>query len=312
MPWKERYTISDEKSIVDSDIVWPDGNKCCFRIVVDLSPACGPEGIKPQDLATPDAYYGLHGGLEGLRDMLQHYGLSATVAVPAVIAEIHPDIVRRLRDDGHEIAAHGFKHEDVSLLGREEEQARLQRTTEILTRIAGRRPVGWFSLPRPSDKFAGGAVSAHTVDLLVEEGYAYFGNGLADDAPHYWVSDFAARRNILTLPYYYHFDDQFFLLFPKKGTGLENPETLLRNWRAELDAQYKRGRHFAIVLHPHAIGWPSRLHVLQRFLDHAKSLPLLWNATSAECAAHWGKTFPAATHLKLEPSIWRDHPGSLS
>ena len=43
------------------------------------------------------------------------------------------------------------------------------------------------------------------------------------------------------------------------GTGLENPETLLRNWKAELDAQYKRGRHFAMVLHPHAIGWPSRL-----------------------------------------------------
>jgi len=23
-------------------------------------------------------------------------------------------------------------------------------------------------------------------------------------------------------------------------------------------------------------------------------------------------TFPAATYLKLEPSIWRDYPGSLS
>ena len=53
MPWKERYTISDEKSIVDSDIKWPDGKRCCFRVVVDLSPACGPDGIKPEDLTTP-------------------------------------------------------------------------------------------------------------------------------------------------------------------------------------------------------------------------------------------------------------------
>jgi peptidoglycan/xylan/chitin deacetylase (PgdA/CDA1 family) len=217
-----------------------------------------------------------------------------------------------LREAGHEIAAHGFKHEDVSLLSREDERARLERTTEILTRVAGQRPSGWFSLPRPGDKFAGGALSGHTVDLLIEDGYDYFGNGLADDVPHYWVTDFASRRALLTLPYYYHFDDQFFLLFPKKGTGLENPDTLFRNWKAELDAQYKRGRLFAMVLHPHGIGWPNRLLMLEQFLDHAQGLPALWNATSAECARHWTATFPAATHLKLEPSIWRDYPGSLS
>jgi len=312
MPWKDRYTISDEKSLLDSEVTWPDGQRCCFRIVVDLAPACGPAGITPQDLATPDAYFGMHGGLAALVEVLRRRGLKATFAVPAVMAEIHADTIRALREAGHEIAAHGFKHEDVSLLGRDEEKARLERTTEILTRIAGQRPTGWFSLPRPSDKFAGGAVSAHTVDLLIEEGYDYFGNGLADDVPHYWVADFASRRAILTLPYYYHFDDQFFLLFPKKGTGLENPDALFRNWKAELDAQYKRGRQFAMVLHPHGIGWPNRLHMLEQFLDHAESLPALWNATSADCARYWTATFPAATHLKLEPSIWRDYPGSLS
>jgi hypothetical protein len=126
------------------------------------------------------------------------------------------------------------------------------------------------------------------------------------------VSDFASRRAILTLPYYYHFDDQFFLLFPRKGTGLENPDSLFRNWKAELDAQYRRGRHFSMVLHPHAIGWPNRLHMLEQFLDHARALPELWYATSVDCARHWTQTFPATTHLRLEPSIWQDYPGSLN
>lgn len=312
MPWKERYTISDERTLLDSEVTWPEGARCCFRIVVDLAPLSGPQGIEPRDLATPDAYFGMHGGLDSLRAVLNQRGLKATFAVPAVMAEIQGETLRALQAEGHEIAAHGFKHEDVSLLSREEEQARLRRTTEILTRVAGRRPSGWFSLPRTGDKFAGGAVSSHTIDLLIEGGYDYFGNGLADDLPHYWVADFASRRALLALPYYYHFDDQFFLLFPKKGTGLENPDSLLRNWRAELDAQYKRGRQFSMVVHPHGIGWPSRLHMLEQFLDHAKSLPALWNATSAECARHWTATFPAATHLKLESSIWRDYPGSLS
>lgn len=312
MPWKDRYTISDEKSLADSEIVWPDGRRCCFRIVVDLSPACGPDGLTPADLATPEAYYGLHGGLESLLATLACRRLVATFAVPAAVAAIVPDTLRRLHRDGHEIAAHGFKREDVSGLVRDEEQARLRRTTALLADTVGERPVGWFSLPRQSDKFAGGAIGPHTIDLLLEDGYRYFGNGLADDAPHYWVSDFASRRSLLTLPYYYHFDDQYFLLFPRKGTGLENPQALFRNWRAELDAQYKRGRHFAMVLHPHAIGWPNRLHMLERFLDHAAKLPGLWNATSAACAAHWQATFPPDSHLRLEPSIWQDHPGSLS
>jgi len=312
MPWKDRYTTSDEKTIADADIRWPGGRRCCFRVVVDLSPACGPEGLRPEDLATPDAYYGMNGGLDALVATLDRFGLKATFAVPGVIGEIQAARLAALAAAGHEIAAHGFKHEDVSTLAREEERARIERTTAILGKVAGKRPSGWFSLARPGDKFAGGAISPHTIDLLVEAGYGYFGNGLADDAPYYWVSDFASRRAILALPYYYHFDDQFFLLFPKKGTGLENPDSLFRNWKAELDAQYRRGRHFSIVVHPHAIAWPNRLHMFGEFLAHAAGLPGLWYATSAACAAHWTTTYPPATHLRLEPSIWQDHPGSLS
>jgi peptidoglycan-N-acetylglucosamine deacetylase len=312
MPWKDRYTISDERSLTDSEVAWPDGQSCCFRVVVDLSPPSGPDGIKPEDLTTPDAYYGMHGGLSALYDVLKQYRIKATFAVPAVIAEIYSERIRSLRDDGHEIAAHGFKHEDVSRLDRDDERARLARTTDILTSVSGQRPTGWFSLPRQIDKFAGGSISGRTMDLLIDGGYEYFGNGLADDAPHYWVTEFEKRRAILALPYYYHFDDQFFLMFPRKGTGLENPDSLFRNWKAELDAQYKRGRHFGMVLHPYAIAWPNRLHLLEQFLDHAGRLPNLWNPTSAECARYWLANFPAATHLRLEPSIWRDYPGSLS
>ena len=99
MPWKERYTISDEKSILDADIKWPGGKRCCFRVVVDLSPACGPDGIKPENLTTPDAYYGMNGGLDALAGVLDRFGIKATFAVPAVIAEIQADKLRTLAGD---------------------------------------------------------------------------------------------------------------------------------------------------------------------------------------------------------------------
>jgi peptidoglycan/xylan/chitin deacetylase (PgdA/CDA1 family) len=312
VPWKERYTISDEKSLDDDAIRWPDGARCAVGITVDLSVAAGPEGIRAADLTTPEALFGVHQGLAALRAVLRHHGLRATFAVPAVIAHIRADTIRALAAEGHEIAAHGFRHEDVSGLERAEEQERIARATGLLADIIGRRPLGWFSLPRQGDRFATGTISRNTIDLLIEAGYDYMGNSLADDIPHYWVADFASRRALLALPYYYHFDDQFFLMFPRKGTGLEHPEALLRNWRGEFEAQYRRGRHFHMTLHPQHIGWCNRLQLLEDFFVHLRGFPGLWNPTGAECARYWHETYPASTHLRLEPSIWQDHPGSLS
>jgi peptidoglycan/xylan/chitin deacetylase (PgdA/CDA1 family) len=312
MPWKQNYTVSDETTIPDADLRWPDGARCCVNITVDLSVAQGPEGIRPRDMRTPEAFFAMHDGLEEILGTLQRHAFRATFAVPAVVADVYRDLMPTLRAAGHEIAANGFRHEDVSALSREDETARIAATTEILTRTTGERPRGWYSLPRQGDPFAGGTISPHTMDLLLDAGYEWFGNGLADDIPHYWVTDFASRRAILALPYYYHFDDQFFLMFPPKGTGLEHADALARNWRAEFDAQYRRGRHFSMTLHPQGSGWCHRAELLDRFLAHVRSSTGVWNPTGSECATWWRATFPPNTHLKLEPSIWVDYPGSLS
>ncbi len=312
MPWKQNYTISDEKSLVDGELDWPAGSRCAVQIVVDLSVASDPGGISAKDLRSSRAEFGTAVGLGLVLDTLKQHGLRATFAVPALMADIWPERIADIVSLGHEIAANGLKHEDASTLSRDDEAERIGLATDMLTRIVGKRPSGWFTLPRQNDRYAAGTVSPNTVDLLLAAGYGWMGNGLADDIPHYWVSDFASRRAILTLPYYYHYDDQFFLLFPPQGTNLENPDALARNWRAELDAQYRRGRYFSMTVHPHIIGWANRLQVLDDFLAYMTSLPALWNPTGSEVAAHWAKHHPPETHLKLKPSIWKDYPGSLS
>ena len=312
MPWKDGYTISDEIALRDEEIAWPEGNRCCVGITVDLSVASGPNGITEKDLTSPRAQFGLRDGLDHVLATLGRAGLKATFAVPAVMARVHGRVLRDLGAEGHEIAAEGLRHEDVSALSRDDERARIDLTTAIVSDAVGQRPAGWFSLPRQGDPFAGGTISPHTMDLLLEAGYRYMGNGLADDAPHYWVTDFAARRAILTLPYYYHYDDQFFLMFPSRGTGLENADFLFRNWRAEFAAQYRRGRHFHMTLHPYAIGFGHRVRLLEEFLLFLRTHEGLWNATGSQVADWWQNHFPPQTHLRLEPSVWRDYPGSLS
>jgi hypothetical protein len=52
--------------------------------------------------------------------------------------------------------------------------------------------------------------------------------------------------------------------------------------------------------------------MLDEFLAELRGYPSLWNPTAAEYARYWLKTYPAGTHLRLEPNIWHDYPGSLS
>ena len=312
MPWKDGYTISDEITLFDDAVRWPDGNRVCMTVMLDLSLASGPQGLTAADLRHSPATFGMNEGLAQVRATLKRFGITATVTVPAAMARSMPDAVKTLRDDGHEIAAQGLKHEDVSIFSRDEEAARLAMTTEILEELNGQRPEGWFSLPRPNDPFAVGTVSPNTHDLLIDAGYRYMGNGLSDDIPHYWVTNFESERAILTLPYFYHFDDQFFLMFPKKGTGLEHADTLFANWNAEFDAQYKRGRYFNMTLHPYAVGWCNRLKLLEDFLTRISELSDVWNPTAGEVVSYWLRAYPKESALKLEPSIWKDYAGSLS
>jgi peptidoglycan/xylan/chitin deacetylase (PgdA/CDA1 family) len=319
MPWKERYTVTDERTL--DGVVWPEGARCAVMVVVDPSPPCGLQGIGPRELDSDAAHYGLDVALPRMLDALDEHRIRATFPVPAVLAEHAPALVRSIAARGHEVAAHGLRREDVSQLERHEEAWRLARTAQVLADLLGQKPRGWYTLPRQTDAFAGGTISAHTVDLLIEAGYEYLGNSEADDIPHYWVTDAASRRAILAMPYCYHHDDQFFIEFPPIGQGgsnLERPETLFRNWRAEFDAmagiggQRAFGRCFTMVVHPWLNGWGQRLAVFERMLAHLRNGPAVWNPTAGECAAYWRSTYPAESTLKLAASIWADHPGSRS
>ncbi|MBW4984584.1 polysaccharide deacetylase family protein [Mameliella sp. CS4] len=312
MPWKDNYTTSDEIGIRDGDVIWPDGQQMALGLTVNLNPAATAKGIAAKDLAYPTWHFALNEGLDAFLALFAELGLRATFATPALVAEAYPDVIARILDQGHEIAAQGLLGEDPAALAPGQEAAHMERATEVLTRVTGTAPKGWFALSRPDDRAATGCATDETVALLKAQGYAYIGNGLADDAPYYWVTDAAKAEALLALPYYYHFDDTFFLMFPREGTGLERPGALLRNWRAEFRAQYRRGRYFNLCVSPARSGWGHRFENLASFLREALAHPGVWAVTGAEIAEHWTAHYPSSTHLKLAPSIWRDYADSLS
>lgn len=312
MPWKQNYTSSDEIAIRDEDIRWPEGVSVAVAITVDLNPATGAIGMDAASVSRPVVQFGLQEGIDHFLHLFARVEAQATFAVPGYFAASYPGIVARIAAAGHEVAVNGLAGEDVRGIGVDEERQRMELARELVAEATGREPAGWFALPRQEDPFASGLTTPDTVRLARECGFAYYGNGLADDAPYYWVTDFDRREALLALPYYYHYDDRFFLMFPEEGTGLERPGALLRNWRAGFAAQYRRGRHFNMTVSPYRSAWGHRLENLATFLAETARMPGVWFASASDIAAHWQAAHPAQSNLRLQPSIWVDYEGSLS
>ena len=73
-------------------------------------------------------------------DLLRANGIKATFFLCGRNAERYPDLVRRIRDEGHAIGNHTWSHEYLYLKNREMIAREIDRTQDILEKIAGVRP----------------------------------------------------------------------------------------------------------------------------------------------------------------------------
>ena len=74
---------------------------------------------------------------EKLLDGLKERGVRATFFVTGEHAELHPDIVRRMSEEGHLIGNHTYSHIQLTAGNKETFKEELRRTNEVITRITG-------------------------------------------------------------------------------------------------------------------------------------------------------------------------------
>ena len=74
---------------------------------------------------------------EQLLDGLKERGVVATFFVTGEHAELHPDIIRRMQEDGHLIGNHTYSHIQLTRSNREVFKEELIKTNEILEEITG-------------------------------------------------------------------------------------------------------------------------------------------------------------------------------
>jgi peptidoglycan-N-acetylglucosamine deacetylase len=76
-----------------------------------------------------------------LLDILKERGIKATFFVVGRNVAEYPDIVRRMADEGHEVANHSWSHPALTKLGAESLRKQIESTNEVIAKTTGKRPV---------------------------------------------------------------------------------------------------------------------------------------------------------------------------
>jgi polysaccharide deacetylase family protein (PEP-CTERM system associated) len=120
----------------------------------------------------PDAWSSLPSTVEAntdrLLELLSGRRVRATFFVLGWIAERHPGLVSRIARQGHEVATHGYAHELLYKLGREEFRHSLRRSVRLLEDQAERRVLG-----HRAPGFSLTSESLWALEVLIDEGLVY-------------------------------------------------------------------------------------------------------------------------------------------
>jgi len=76
-----------------------------------------------------------------LLDLLRGAGARATFFVVGVRARRYPEMVRRMKAEGHEIGAHGWVHQRMDLMGASTFATHVEQSQALLSEISGALPV---------------------------------------------------------------------------------------------------------------------------------------------------------------------------
>ena len=183
---------------------------------------------------------------------------------------------------GHEVVSHGWRWIDYQHVEPAVEREHVRLAVEALTRLAGTRPLGWYT----------GRLGPNTRRLVAEEGgFLYDADAYNDDLP-YWVVE--AGRPHLVVPYTLDNNDMKFAA----AQGFNSGEQFFAYLRDAFDVLYAEGAEtppmMSVGLHLRLVGRPGRFAALQRFLDHVQRHPDVWICRRIDIARHWIARHPYA------------------
>jgi peptidoglycan/xylan/chitin deacetylase (PgdA/CDA1 family) len=261
---------------------WPEGARCCVTLSFDADHETIPlRDADESPMRISQGQYGNRQGVPRIRALLARHGVKASFFYPAVSALLHPEEVRAVAAEGHEIGIHSWIHEANTKLPPGVERELTLRAADTLERLSGRRPVGI--------RTASWDFSVDTLSIIREMGLLYDSSLMADDDAYELLDD-GEPTGIVELPPEWIRDDAPYFNFVRFSAlrPYTPPSAVEEIFRAEFEGAYGEGGMFLLTMHPHVIGHRSRIALLDRLVLHVKNHPGVWFATH-EQVARWCK-----------------------
>ena len=224
--------------------------------------------------------YGSRAGFWRLHRIFTSRDVPVTVYGVSMALERNPEAVAAMNEARWEIASHGYRWIDYQAVDVDTEREHMRKAIEIQTRVAGERPLGWYT----------GRNSPNTRRLVVEEGgFLYDADSYADELP-YWNTEYG--RPHLIVPYTLDANDMRFAT----PQGFNSGDQFFAYLRDAFDVLYEEGaetpRMMSIGLHCRLVGRPGRAAALARFVDHVLNHDRVWVCRRIDIARHWHEHHP--------------------
>jgi peptidoglycan-N-acetylglucosamine deacetylase len=259
--------------------VWPGAAQVAVCLTFDVdaeAPWLAESDEYSRRLSTlSEGRYGVVRALPRILELLRRHDARATFYVPGTTADRHPEPVRAIAAEGHEVAHHGHRHLRSHTIGTDAQRAEIEQGLAALEPLTGVLPAGYRS---PAWE-----LTPETFQLLVEHGFIYDSSCMGDDRPY--VEELDGRR-LLELPVHWSLDDwPYYGWSVDRGGNLFAPSTWLETWLAEFESALDERRMITYTMHPEVIGRGHRLLALDRLLHELRDRADVWFATHAEVAA---------------------------
>lgn len=224
--------------------------------------------------------YGSRVGVWRLLRLFKKHDIPLTIFAVAMAAERHPEVIQAMHAAGHEICSHGYRWIDYQYMDESEERDHMQRAIDILTRITGERPLGWYT----------GRTGPNTRNLVMQEGGFLYDSDTYDDDLPYWTDN--NGKGHLVIPYTLDTNDMRF----SQAQGFNCGDQFYQYLKDAFDVLYEEGaeapKMLSIGMHCRLLGRPARMAALEKFIKYANSHDKVWFSRRVDIARHWHETHP--------------------
>ncbi len=263
--------------------IWPDQKKCSVALCFDFDAETlwFNGGKEATPTPTSRGEYAAFLAVPRILDLLDQHEMLSTFFVPGYTVEKYPEIVREIKQRGHEIGHHGFYHETPVTMDYEEEKEILEKGIRAIEEATGSRPLGYRS--------PAWDLSHNSLSLLSEFGFLYDSSMMADEKP-YVVNPGIGQPPLVEIPVEWLLDDAPHFLFnfnPKYRIGMADPDKVYRIWKEEFDGYYQNEGCFNLTMHPQVIGRYHRINLLDDLITYMKSHSRVWFARCIDIAKYW-------------------------